>query len=250
MKHMTVILLTLTPLIGWACRSHDSAAKTESAGTSQPLDQATKTEPVESRTRDIQITADIPNMSPLELVRPSYPPDVHVRGKVVVQVNIDEAGNVVSARGISGYPLLQSLSIDAARKSKFKRDSAQGRKDLTGKITYTFTSAEISYNELPSLVGQPVTLRGKFFMFTKLGPLVEVSDKPVYLVPVHLNRTGSYGWGRKYTLMDGKMVSATGTLRFFKAPPRPEPKEGIPFSWVDDYFYLEAETAKVELDQQ
>src|ERR1700742_3156932 len=107
MKQMIAILLILTLSIAGPSPSLGHDARSESAG---------------SGTRGIRITAKIPDTSPSDLVKPSYPPDVHVRGKVVVGVKIDEAGNVASTRAISGQALLRPLALDAARKSKFARN--------------------------------------------------------------------------------------------------------------------------------
>lgn len=85
---------------------------------------------------DIKIIASIPNASALELVMPYYSPDLHVAGNIVVQVKIDKTGQVVSARAVSGHPLLRSFAIDAARKSKFERHSGKGIMHITGTITY------------------------------------------------------------------------------------------------------------------
>jgi outer membrane biosynthesis protein TonB len=37
----------------------------------------------------------------------------------MVQVLIDEEGNVVEARAIEGHPLLQAACVDAARQARF-----------------------------------------------------------------------------------------------------------------------------------
>jgi hypothetical protein len=229
MKRMTAILLILAPLLATA-RSLDHAAKSDLAGSGM---------------RDIRITASIPNTSTLELVRATYPPDVHVGGTVVVRVNINEAGNVISARGLSGHPILKPLVLEAARKSRFKRDSAQGRKFIMGTITYTFSSADISYNELASLVGKPVTLRGKFSSYGKLGAVVMVDDQIVYI-----RSKPSFVWGRRYELMENKIVTVTGTLRFYKSPPQPDFVRGVAVPKTPDHFYFEAERSSIQLDGQ
>src|SRR3989442_5993217 len=51
-------------------------------------------------------------------VEPGYPPlakAARVSGAVVVEVTIDEEGNVMSARAISGHPLLKDAALAAAR---------------------------------------------------------------------------------------------------------------------------------------
>ncbi|MEP6903630.1 MAG: TonB family protein, partial [Actinomycetota bacterium] len=57
------------------------------------------------------------------LVKPEYPRAaraVRVSGAVNVQVTINELGYVISAKAISGHPLLQSAAVEAAKKSKFR----------------------------------------------------------------------------------------------------------------------------------
>jgi TonB family protein len=66
---------------------------------------------------------------------PQYPEiarQANATGDVVVLVTVDETGNVISAKAISGHPLLQAASVTAARQAKFKPLRA------TGTLTYTF----------------------------------------------------------------------------------------------------------------
>ena len=66
---------------------------------------------------------------------PTYPDNArqaNATGDVVVLVTVDETGNVIAAKAISGHPLLQSVSVTAARQAKFKPMKA------TGTLTYTF----------------------------------------------------------------------------------------------------------------
>jgi len=94
--------------------------------------------------------------------------------------------------------------------------------------------------ELQSLIGQTVTLRGQFELAGKVGPYIHRSGEPVYLVP-----HGSFSWGADYERMQGQVVSITGTLRFrhFEHITTDEP-----VSQPLDYFYFDAETAKVRLE--
>jgi TonB family protein len=88
------------------------------------------------------ISGGVLNGKALELVRPVYPPiarAAHASGTVVVQVTIGEDGNIVSAHAVSGHPLLQAVSVDAARKSKFSPTKLAGQPvKVTGVITYNF----------------------------------------------------------------------------------------------------------------
>ena len=53
---------------------------------------------------------------------PAYPPiakAARASGNVTVEVTVDEDGNVVAAKAVSGHPLLQAASVAAARNAKF-----------------------------------------------------------------------------------------------------------------------------------
>ncbi len=78
----------------------------------------------------------------IHLPKPPYPRPaqmVGVEGDVQVQVTIDETGKVVSARAISGHPLLRGAAENAARNARFNPTtlSLQPVK-VTGVIVYKF----------------------------------------------------------------------------------------------------------------
>ncbi len=93
----------------------------------------------------------------------------------------------------------------------------------------------------PTVVGKQITIRGKFSLLGKPGPYVLLlgSEQAVYLVP-----KASYTWGQAYTEMEGKLVIASGTLRFYHAPAGPvdETRQREP-----DHYYFEAETTQLRL---
>ena len=63
------------------------------------------------------------NSRAVKLQTPVYPQDARrlgIQGKVLVQITIDEQGNVTSAKSTSGNALLRGSAEDAARRSKFK----------------------------------------------------------------------------------------------------------------------------------
>lgn len=76
-------------------------------------------------------------------VTPAYPPlakAARVSGAVVVEVTVDEEGNVMSARAVSGHPLLKDASVAAARGWKFKPTTLGGEPvKVIGTITFNFT---------------------------------------------------------------------------------------------------------------
>jgi protein TonB len=75
-------------------------------------------------------------------VEPSYPPlakAARVSGAVVVEVTVDEAGNVISARPVSGHPLLKDAAVAAARGWKFTPTQLSGTPvKVIGTITFNF----------------------------------------------------------------------------------------------------------------
>jgi protein TonB len=64
----------------------------------------------------------------------------NVEGKVSVDVELDENGDVVSAKATSGHQLLRAAAEDAARRSKFKPGTFNN-KPIKAKavIVYNFT---------------------------------------------------------------------------------------------------------------
>lgn len=90
------------------------------------------------------IIGGVLNGKALALPIPAYPPiarAAHAAGTVVVQVLIDEEGNVVQARAVSGHPLLQAACVAAAREAKFSPTRLEGEPvKVTGVIEYRFVA--------------------------------------------------------------------------------------------------------------
>jgi protein TonB len=90
------------------------------------------------------ISGGVLNGKAISLPKPGYPPiarAAHASGTVVVQVLIDENGNVVSAHAVSGHPLLQAAAVGAARQARFSPTKLSGQPvKVTGVIQYNFVS--------------------------------------------------------------------------------------------------------------
>lgn len=90
------------------------------------------------------ISGGVLNGKAISLPKPSYPPiarAAHASGTVVVQVLIDENGNVVSASAVSGHPLLQAAAVGAARQARFSPTKLSGQPvKVTGVIQYNFVA--------------------------------------------------------------------------------------------------------------
>src|SRR6478672_7138788 len=90
------------------------------------------------------ISGGVLNGKAISLPKPGYPPiarAAHASGTVVVQVLIDENGNVVSAHAVSGHPLLQAVAVGAARGARFSPTKLSGQPvKVTRVITYNFVA--------------------------------------------------------------------------------------------------------------
>jgi TonB family protein len=88
------------------------------------------------------ISAGVLNGKALSLPRPDYPADARsagVDGVVVIQVTVDEQGNVTEARAVSGPKILQEPSVNAAFQAKFSPTLVEGAAvKVTGVIVYNF----------------------------------------------------------------------------------------------------------------
>ena len=93
-----------------------------------------------------------------------------------------------------------------------------------------------------ALVGKQITIHGKFSLLGKVGPYIVLDNRQV----VYLENTkGSFTWGTPYSEMEGKLVAATGTLRFYHEPPAEPALRAV--ARVRDHFYFEAGTAQLRL---
>lgn len=82
------------------------------------------------------------NSTAVILAKPKYPAAaraVRASGAVQVQVTIDEDGEVVVAKAISGHPLLRQAAETAAKESRFSATTLEGQPVIvTGIIVYNF----------------------------------------------------------------------------------------------------------------
>jgi TonB family protein len=76
----------------------------------------------------------------LSLVYPAVAKALHIFGKVVVQAIIDEHGNVIHVKVVSGPPLLAAATIDAVSQEKFEPAT------LDGEPTPITLSVEVDFN--------------------------------------------------------------------------------------------------------
>jgi TonB family protein len=92
----------------------------------------------------IIISGGVLNGKAVSKPEPAYPATaraVHATGVVTVQVTVDEKGDVVSAKAVSGHPLLQAAAVAAARQAKFSPTRLSGQPvKVTGVLTYNFVA--------------------------------------------------------------------------------------------------------------
>jgi TonB family protein len=88
------------------------------------------------------ISGGVLNGKAISLPKPDYPVDAKTAGaagSVAVQVTVDEAGTVVEAKAISGHPLLQQPSVNAALQARFAPTSLMGEPvRVTGVLVFNF----------------------------------------------------------------------------------------------------------------
>jgi TonB family protein len=88
------------------------------------------------------ISGGVLNGKAVKKPQPEYPAiakAAHEQGVVTVQIVVDEEGNVVSAKAVSGPTLLKSAGEKAARQAKFTPTTVCGHPvKVSGVITYNF----------------------------------------------------------------------------------------------------------------
>jgi len=88
------------------------------------------------------VSAGVLNGKAITLPVPDYPAEAKAAGAegvVVIQIMVDEQGNVTDARAISGPKLLQETSVNAARQAKFSPTLLSGEPvKVTGALVFNF----------------------------------------------------------------------------------------------------------------
>ena len=97
--------------------------------------------PVQAPPKILKVT-ELINSRALVLPKPPYPPlakQIRLQGTVVIQVLIDESGKVLSARPVSGHPMLIPEAQRAAMGAKFSPTTLNGvAVKVSGMISYNF----------------------------------------------------------------------------------------------------------------
>jgi TonB family protein len=97
--------------------------------------------PAQAPPKILKVT-ELINSRALLLPKPPYPPlakQIRLQGTVVIQVLIDENGKVLSARPVSGHPMLIPEAQRAALQAKFSPTTLNGvAVKVSGMISYNF----------------------------------------------------------------------------------------------------------------
>jgi TonB family protein len=92
------------------------------------------------------VSGGVLNGKAVSLPKPTYPPaarSARASGVVVVEVVIDEAGKVISAKATSGHMLLKQSAVEAAKGARFSPTLLSGQPvKISGEINYNFALAQ------------------------------------------------------------------------------------------------------------
>lgn len=89
-----------------------------------------------------RLSGGVLNGKATSMPQPAFPPiarAARAQGTVTVQITVDEEGYVISARAVSGHPLLQQAAVKAARQARFAPTRLSGEPvKVTGVVIYNF----------------------------------------------------------------------------------------------------------------
>jgi hypothetical protein len=128
-----------------------ATGETQIAGDANGRENPNAAKPVESKPGEQEggdarkgrsVAGGVLNSKAISLPKPDAPAEARtagVAGAVAVQVTVDETGNVSEAKAVSGHPLLQQVSVNAALQAKFAPTSLMGEPvKVTGVLIFNF----------------------------------------------------------------------------------------------------------------
>ncbi|MDQ3800803.1 MAG: energy transducer TonB [Acidobacteriota bacterium] len=117
------------------------------------------------------ITMGVINGKATSLPKPEYPAAakaIRASGTVNVEVTLDESGSVISAKAVSGHPLLQAAATAAARQAKFRPVMLNEQPvKVSGVIVYNFVAPPLP-SEKQNAPGDLVFFTGVSMFLTAL----------------------------------------------------------------------------------
>ena len=136
------LLVLVTSCLGRKSKEIGERAVAENTNKAVPAENTNKGVP-EFLIPKGAVKDGILNGKAIKLPKPTYPQiakATKAQGTVVVQVLVDENGDVIEARAVSGDPLLQAAAVVVARQAKFPPRIVSGKSvKVSGVITYEFT---------------------------------------------------------------------------------------------------------------
>jgi TonB family protein len=112
------------------------------APTPRPTATPDRSTPAPTPNVPSRVSRGVVNGQAISLPKPAYPSAaraVNAKGTVSVSVIIDRSGNVISARAVSGHPLLRAPAEAAARRARFRPTLLSGQAvEVSGSIVYNF----------------------------------------------------------------------------------------------------------------
>lgn len=133
-----------SPPAGFVVRisDSDSMSGTSSVSTSETSTSTAASIEAPGESYPHAIRGGILNGKAISKPQPAYPPiakAARATGTVTVEITVDEAGHVVSARAASGHPLLQQAAVAAARQARFSPTLLSGKPvKVSGTLSYNF----------------------------------------------------------------------------------------------------------------
>jgi Ca-activated chloride channel family protein len=117
-------------------------SSTSSSSSSQPSTSAPSAAASQPPVASRPVSGGVLNGKAISLPKPQYPAgakSTRASGVVTVEVLLDEAGKVISARAVDGSPFLRQAAVNAARLARFSPTVLSGQPvKVTGVITYRF----------------------------------------------------------------------------------------------------------------
>lgn len=118
--------------------TNSSGSPTNTRPTQTPTPRPTPVSP----TNSAPVNVGNMNGRAVSLTKPVYPASarqMRASGQVPVQITVDEAGRVISAKATSGHPLLRQAAENAARSSRFNPATVSGQNvKSVGTVVYNF----------------------------------------------------------------------------------------------------------------
>lgn len=155
------------------------------------------------KNRRVVVSCGVCNQKAILLPKPEYPKAaraVNASSVVGVRILIDEKGNVIRARAVSGHALLQAESVKAALEAKFEPFLLGGKPvGAHGLIVYNFDLSEIvekgNDNNVKDIVGKAISLpKPPFPSFNG-----KAGNKPTVLIQAEIDEEGNVTFAKAIT---------------------------------------------------